>query len=25
LLSFYAEVRAAAEDWDGTDPIRRRG
>jgi len=23
LLSFYATVRAAADGWDGTDPIRR--
>jgi hypothetical protein len=25
LLSFYASIRAAADGWDGSDPIRRRG
>jgi catechol 2,3-dioxygenase-like lactoylglutathione lyase family enzyme len=25
LLDFYASIRAAADGWDGSDPIRRRG
>ncbi len=25
LLEFYASIRAAADGWDGSEPIRRRG